>query len=230
MLTLSQTCKNCVKSKRDCAGYAQPLVYKQQNQEHGDSHHHEGDQFSFQDQDMAPSLRWQPEQQYTGSHHIVPQADSSVYNQLPFSASYHAMHLPSQDISHIMSTAQADGNHGWKGPPLYSSQPPLGISDSSGFHGLHYNPPVNGPENASVVYPFNSQVADQHIYASAYPQRATTLTAVPVFPFDNRLSEPQHMMQYQQRSASLSQQYGIPPSLVEGMWPNTAAFIGTYVC
>lgn len=29
---MRQFCKNCIKSKRDCAGYVQPLVYKQHNQ------------------------------------------------------------------------------------------------------------------------------------------------------------------------------------------------------
>ena len=132
-----------MKSKRDCAGYAQPLVYKQQNQGHGEANHPSGDQFTFHEQGLTPTLnlRWQSEQQHLATHHGFPQSDPSPFQQLPFSASYHAMPFVPASVPPHTSNTLPEGDYAWPGGHPSSSQPPSGVSDtfrntSTAFHAL----------------------------------------------------------------------------------------------
>lgn len=52
LLTVCQFCKNCIKSKRDCAGYVQPLVYKQHNHGPHSAGHDPLDTTSFGEQEQ----------------------------------------------------------------------------------------------------------------------------------------------------------------------------------
>ncbi|KAJ9609854.1 hypothetical protein H2200_006183 [Cladophialophora chaetospira] len=213
-LPQATTCKNCIKSKRDCAGYAQPLVYKQSHG-HSDSHHQESDQFSFQEPDVGSTLnlRWQPEQQYGGLHHDFSQAQPSPYGQLPFSASY-AMPLPGHNVSHLPDTAHVDNVLGWQTHQEVTGQPPPEFFDPTGAHGPNYNPAILVADRHSAFSPF-PQATDQHLAASGYGHPGTIQVGTSTFPSDHRGLEPSYPIQFQQRSTSLSHQYSMPPSLAE---------------
>jgi hypothetical protein len=194
-----------------------------------------GDQPSLQEHDARPTmnLRWQPEQPYSGSHNAFPLADGPPpYHQLPFSASYHAMpHLP-QNIPHPTIRAQPDGNQGWHGHQPLLGQPGPEAFNSLGQYAPSFNLSGSMAEHPQALLPYDLQVPGQPAYSGAYPGSATTQTPMSAFSSSSHFYPTEHpnFEQYQQRSVSMSYPNGIPPSLVEGMWPSTAALTGTYVC
>lgn len=182
---------------------------------------------------MTPTLniRWQSEQQHAGPQHAFPQSDPSPYHQLPFSASYHATPFPPHSIPQLTSDPQIETNHDWHHNRLFPLQPSTDGFNHLAGPGTAFNPLADPAENLRASLPFDLQVMNPQLSSNSYPLPGaqTPLSAYPpnshVFP----LAQP-YPLQYQERSAPLSHHYDIPPHLTDGMWSNTAAFIGTYVC
>ncbi|ETI27430.1 hypothetical protein G647_09620 [Cladophialophora carrionii CBS 160.54] len=201
-------CKNCVKSKRDCAGYVQPLVYNNKGRKDPNS----GDQLSLQEQETTPTinLRWQTEQPYSGSHNVFTQADGpSPYQQLPFSASYHAIsHLP-QNAPHPPGRAQDHGNQRWQGRQPLLSQPGPEAFNSLDQYAPSFDLSGTLAEDAQAFLPFDPQMPAQPMYSAGYPQSATMQTPVSAFSSSSHFYPTEHpnTAQHQQRAASFGQ-YG----------------------
>ena len=136
-LFMIQICRNCIKSKRECLGYVQPLVYKQESRgpsnpsydlpEQSDSNQFESfptGSFSNSDFLQAP--------QNTGpySNNDVPLP--THYQQLPFSASYHA-YPPSASAGHFYpDTSTAATHFEWHTTRNTHRPSSLGLPDTSG--------------------------------------------------------------------------------------------------
>ena len=112
----TQFCKNCIKSKRECAGYTQPLVYKQHNQgghplpqDAAEGHSLSGhEHFSFNDT-IDPSLNHtRGPQEYFNPfgpypHHGVASGSQSSMS-MPYSQPY-----PTTTSEHPYVTATPTG-------------------------------------------------------------------------------------------------------------------------
>ena len=224
-------CKNCTKSKRDCAGYAQPLVYKQQTQGHGDPNHN-GDQFSFQEPLMTPTLnlQWQSEQQNPGYNHGFLQSDPSPYQQLPLSASYYAIPFPPQNVPHPLDGVHKNGNYSSQNHQAFPRQALTVVSNATAGSGFQNH--GNAAPNVGEPLSYDLQVVEQQLYHTSNPSLNATHTTLPAFSPGNYIYplEQPHPLQYQQRSASLSHQYYTPPISADGMWSTSTVLVGAYVC
>nr|KAK5434704.1 hypothetical protein LTR18_010199 [Exophiala xenobiotica] len=122
-------CRNCIKSKRECLGYVQPLVYKQQNREPSNPIYDLPEQSDSNQFESFPSGSFSDPEFFQGPQNAGPYPNSDVllptnYQQLPFSASYHA-YPPSASASHFYPDTSAAAIHpGW--------HTTLGMSDTSG--------------------------------------------------------------------------------------------------
>jgi hypothetical protein len=124
-----QICRNCIKSKRECLGYVQPLVYKQQNREPSNPNYDLPEQSDSNQFESFPNGSFSDPDSFQGPQNAGPYPSSGVllptnYQQLPFSASYHA-YPPSASSSHFYpDTSTAAIHAGW--------HTASGMSDTSG--------------------------------------------------------------------------------------------------
>ncbi|EXJ90600.1 hypothetical protein A1O1_03703 [Capronia coronata CBS 617.96] len=130
-------CKNCVKAKRECAGYVQPLIYKQQAQAPLTAFPIPTERFlSLQGEGIPPSgflnLRLPSEQQYLGGYHSLNPSVPPPSQSRPFDASYHALpQLPSSVVPY--PDPQAEAVDAWRhsvGPMYHGTSESMGQSVS----------------------------------------------------------------------------------------------------
>ncbi|EXJ81059.1 hypothetical protein A1O3_07347 [Capronia epimyces CBS 606.96] len=203
ILTSSQVCKNCTKSKRECAGYVQPLVYKQQTQGPPTAFHDPSERFLSQQDEGAPpsgflNLRLPPEQQYLAPYHGLDSSIPPPYQQLPFGASYHAVPpLPSGGVPYP-TAPQAGGSDGWQNVQYASGPPYLGTSERTGrsVPGLPTTYVQAGTFPTSSR-PFDPQLIDPRGYPGPQALSAQYQRPFPPYPTsDPRFSQGQSTPEY----------------------------------
>ncbi|KIX02642.1 uncharacterized protein Z518_08584 [Rhinocladiella mackenziei CBS 650.93] len=207
-------CKNCIKSKRECAGYVQPLVYKQQTHGPPPTIHDSRERIlSIQDEGGGSggffNLRLQQEQQYLETYPGFDPAIPSPYQQLPFGASYHAFPFALPNDPSYTTVPHAGGTYGWQNTQYPRGQPYPGMVDPTGT-GVPGFPMTHDPTGASSnsSLPLDPQLLRQpgHTGASAIP--TPSQPPLPAFPGEHRFSQELNFVQsYPQ--ASISQPYGI---------------------
>ncbi|KIW91898.1 uncharacterized protein Z519_07868 [Cladophialophora bantiana CBS 173.52] len=212
-------CKNCIKSKRECAGYSQPVVYKEHNQGQTVAAHEPRDRLSFQDQDVTVALgqRWQPEQDYLGLHHDFGQTNPSPYNQLPFGASYHAMPFAPALLSSHTDAPLTDTEYGWQSAQHPSNQSYYGLAETSGGDVPGFISSDNQAGSSAAFFPLDPRLTDQSATFTLHPPLAQIQTPQSAFPAHNHIlaSQQPALVQFHQRSAPLSYQYGVSPLPIE---------------
>jgi hypothetical protein len=229
-----KVCKNCTKSKRECAGYAPPLVYKQHhNLGHGELSQLDGDQFSFQEQNVTQSLnlRWNEPQHADAQYAFLPAGAS--YPDMTFGASYHAMPMQPHGIPQPANSQGMDDYYAWPiGQPL--SMPhavdgfPSVVTQSSNFA-----IPGDAPEHTSIPLDFDPQAAVSQPWPNAHMRQDRmqhSSMTLPTHSQPYQFEQPYSMGQFQHQANAFSLQHSIPPALGQGMWAHATASIGTFVC
>lgn len=217
-------CKNCIKSKRECAGYAQPLPYKQQNQGHPSALHDSDDQLlSHHDQSVTPGgffgLPGPPDQQYYGQHHGFDPAIPSPFQQPPYGANYTGFPLaPHNDLTYV-NASRTGGSYGWQNIQHPPGQSYPGMTDGTGRIGPGY-PTFHDQNEPNHAFPLDPQLIDPSIYRSSHPVSAqSSVPPSSAFPPDDYSfqQERPHLEQFHQRSSTLSQPQSGLPIHIDGM-------------
>ncbi|KAI1618731.1 fungal-specific transcription factor domain-containing protein [Exophiala viscosa] len=199
------TCKNCVKSKRDCLGYVQPFVYKQQAEEHAGLVHGVAQQVYPGHPGSVPPAGYAnvpfqyglPESaMYQGYHAPGP----LPYQQDPFSASYHAYPSHAPDHHQVPHPPPGANPQYWQNP-----QHSGGFDGNPTYHpSLQHNsaPPQTGHwENASSM-------------VTTVPQGGPSSS----FQQDNYTNVQQHQnpVHFTQQQYPLPQQFAPPQTHLQG--------------
>ena len=121
MLTTTQFCKNCIKSKRDCAGYVHPLVYKE---------HHHGPHSAVD----RPSIGDKDQFQFNASLdlHAPQQAFFNPFGYAGYHDDPHARH------------GSLSASQGYQYPPPdagpYVLESPMALAAGYRRHSMHHAP------------------------------------------------------------------------------------------
>ncbi|OAL39324.1 hypothetical protein AYO20_01194 [Fonsecaea nubica] len=211
-------CKNCIKSKRECAGY-QPVANKEQILGQTDISQEAGAHLSFQDHDVSTAFnqRWQPGQEYLEMPHDFGQTNPSPYNQLPFSASYHAIPFPPTNLSSHTGVPVMDPEYGWQGTQHPPNLPYHGMAETSRETAPGFTFPDNqAGRTSTTVFPLDPRLMDQPATWGFNPALAQLQPPQSTFPSNHIMASQQPMLsQFQQRRAPLSYQYDVSPLPIE---------------
>ncbi|OAL18902.1 hypothetical protein AYO22_10231 [Fonsecaea multimorphosa] len=210
-------CKNCIKSKRECAGYSQPVVYKEQNQGQIDAAPEIGVGLPFQNQEVTTALNqhWHPGQEYLGLPHGFGQTNPTPYHQSPFSASYHAM--PFAPINLPGHTSVPNTEYGWQSTQHLPNLQYHGIPEASGGSVPGFNSSDNQAGSSTAFFPVDPRLMDKSQAWALDPALAQTQTSQSTFPSSNHTLASQQpvLAQFQQRRAPLPYHYGVSPLPIE---------------
>ncbi|KAL2443840.1 hypothetical protein ABEF95_013578 [Exophiala dermatitidis] len=237
------SCRNCIKSKRECAGYVQPLVYKQQTQSDAAAFHDPTEPFlSPQSQGAFFNLRF--EQPYLGSYHPFDPSTPSPYQHPPFGAAdlgssslrSNAPFSDGREVSdfHQWSDAQQHRAASYRGAP-----DPSGRSRHGGLDAYYHSGGL--PASSSPLDPRWMTQSGHHLSARAeahYPGPIPTFPAgYARFPLDQPSTyarQPQAFL-HDSRDGNFDRQYHIHasprhphPSSSVPPPTNTAAFPTTW--
>ena len=122
---MSQFCKNCLKSKRDCAGYVQPLVYKQHNQGPYSAGHDAPDRASFSEHDQF-------------------QFNATLDVSIPQPAFFNPFAYSGYNDDHHIRHGSLPSSQSFQYPPPdaspYILQSPMALAEGYRRHSLHHAP------------------------------------------------------------------------------------------
>ncbi|OAP59890.1 hypothetical protein AYL99_04892 [Fonsecaea erecta] len=214
-----QVCKNCIKSKRECAGYSQPVGYKEQNQGQTDTPSEAGAQLSFSDHDVTAALnqRWQPGQEYLGLPHDFAQTNPTPYNQLPFSASYHAMPYAPGNLSTHPAVPVTNTEYGWQSTQHLPNLSYHGMPETSGGNVPGFASSDNQVASSTAFFPLDPRLMEQSATWGLDPSLAQMQAPHSAFPSNSHIltSQQPGLAQFQPRRGPLSYQYGVSPLPIE---------------
>ncbi|KIW81007.1 hypothetical protein Z517_04030 [Fonsecaea pedrosoi CBS 271.37] len=213
-------CKNCIKSKRECAGY-QPVANKEQILGQTDISQETGAHLSFQDHDVSTAFnqRWQPGPEYLEMPHDFGQTNPSPYNQLPFSASYHAIPFPPTNLSNHSGIPVIGPEYGWQGTQHPPNLPYHGMAETSRETVPGFTFPDNqAGRTSTTVFPLDPRLMDQPATWGFNPALAQLQSPQSTLTSNHIMASQQPILsQFQQRRAPLSYQYDVSPLPIEGM-------------
>ena len=216
-------CKNCIKSKRECAGYAQPLVYQQKTQGPPAARHDTNERLVSLQDEGGPSggfinLQLQPEQQFPGTYHGFDPTAPFAYQNPSFTASYHA--VPSVALSELpyTTTLNSGGLYGLQEMQIPPGQPYPETLDTMG-RAVPGFPVPNMGASASLFLPLDPQLMDPSMSSNSQSIQAQSQTPVSTLsPDDYRFTQAQQdLFQMHQRAYSLSHPYAIAHDSIDGM-------------
>ncbi|KAK4938459.1 hypothetical protein LTR10_021088 [Elasticomyces elasticus] len=199
------TCKNCVKSKRDCLGYVQPFIYKQQAQGPAGPLHGVAQQVYPGHPGNVPPAGYpnvpfqygHPESaMYHGYHAPGP----LPYQQDPFSASYHAYPPHAADLHQTPNQTPGTNVQSWQ-----TSQHAVEFHGGPPYHpNLPYNsvPPQAG--HWDNVAPMMTPVQPQGP-TSSFQQNDYT-----------NFRQHQNPVHFTQQQYSFPQQFALPQTQLQG--------------
>ena len=212
-------CKNCIKSKRDCAGYVQPLVYKQQNQvPHPDIRDPTGQPYPAHDEAFGSAYFNTPlqhGQQFLGGYSAVDPSGALPYQQMH--SGHYAQNTQMAPPVAVHQLNSGTGQYyGWQAnqnpsAPLFHSV------DTSGRVAPIFQIPYQEQASSSQLS-LDPTFGNPSMYSESqtYSQDQTPLSAMNPspheFPEQRHFFEPIH-----HRPAFMTQPYGVLQADIEGM-------------
>lgn len=219
ILTLSKICKNCIKSKRDCAGYVQPLVYRQQNQgPQPDIRDPSGRSYSAHDDPFNASYfnnPPQPGQPFLGPYSTIDPTGALPYQSI--NSAHYAQNTQMAPPGAIHQSNSAAGQYyAWQANQMQST-PLYHSMDTTARVAPMFQMPYHDSTSSNQLS-LDPTYVSSSIYSEAqsFSHDQTPLSAIN--PSPHEFSDQRHFFDpTQHRPAFMPQPYGVLQADIVGM-------------
>lgn len=219
MLTMSKICKNCIKSKRDCAGYVQPLVYKQHAQDPTpDIRDPTGRPYPAHDDTFNSAYFITPlqhGQQFLGAYPAVDPSGALPYQQMHSSHYAQNTQMPPPAAVHQLNSGTGP-YYGWQANQIPSQQLYHNVDTARTGAPIFQMPYQEQPSSSQLSLDPTFVTPSIYSESQSLSQDQTPLSAMNPSPHD--FPEQRHFFEPSyHRPAFISQPYGVLQADIEGM-------------